>query len=114
MMTPNYLHIAQLIHKPFALSEDDAQTLLPYIQEAMQKQEEIVISFDGLEGVSTLFLRTLLGEFYLNYGPAVDQFVHFHNLSKDDVIKTQLERLRRRALKPDEYKPIFDNAVGGA
>lgn len=113
-MNPLQLNIANSINKKYALSEDDARVLVPALDDAIKHRSEVQVSFSGIEGVSTLFLRTLLGEFYLTYGTEVDHFIHFTDLSADDVISTQLERLRKRALSPEVYRPIFDNAIGGA
>jgi hypothetical protein len=108
------LNIAQILNKNFALSQDDAIQLLPELTSALEQKSNLEISFDGIEGCSTLFLRALLGEFYLKYGVQVDEFIHFVGISEDDVVKNQLEVLRKRALNPDQYKPIFDNAIGNA
>lgn len=109
------LQIVAIIQKKYAISQEDAQQILPSLEEAITKQQPIDLSFDGLENCSSIFLNNLLGKLYLAYGKEVDSYVHFVGIASDDtVLPTQLERLRKRALNPEVYKPIFDNALGQA
>lgn len=106
-MNMKFLQICKLIQKCTALTEEDAETLFPHIKDAIQKNGKIVISFYGIQCVSTLFLRTLLSEIF---AAAVEEVVLFE-YSNNTVIENQIERIRRRMLKPDEYLEVFDKAI---
>lgn len=109
------LHIASVISNKYAISQEDAQQIFPSLEDAVTQQQSIDLSFDGIENCSSIFLNNLLGKLYLAYGEKVDLYIHFTGIDKDDrVLPTQLERLRKRALNPQVYKPIFDNALGQA
>lgn len=112
----NYpLHIVAIIHKKYAISQEDAQQILPSLESAITQQQPIELSFAGIENCSSIFLNNSLGKLYLTYGDKVDTYIHFVGIAKDDcVLPTQLERLRKRALNPEVYKPIFENALGHA
>lgn len=109
------LHIASFLDKKYAVSQEDAQKLYPVLDDAIKNSHEVEISFEGLENCSSLFLRNLLGNLYLSFGPRVDEFVKYTGIeSGDDLLPQQLERLRKRALNPSVYKPIFEQAIGQA
>ncbi len=109
------LHIATFLDKKFAVSQEDAQKLYPVLSEAVINSTPVIISFEGLESCSSLFLRNLLGELYLSFGPRVDEIIKYAGIeSEDDILPQQLERLRKRALNPAVYQPIFEQAIGEA
>jgi hypothetical protein len=106
------LHIAKLLDKKFAISQEDAEKISPSIIEAIQNKQILNLSFDSLETCSTIFLRIILGELYLAYGTLVDDYIKLVDIANDDeVLPVRLERLRRRALNPEVYKPIFEQAL---
>jgi hypothetical protein len=108
----NNLHIATLLDKKFAISQEDAEKISPFIIQAIKDEQILNLSFDSLETCSTIFLRGILGELYLTYGTAVDDYIKLTDITSDDeVLSLQLERLRRRALSPEVYKPIFEQAL---
>lgn len=113
MATP--LKIVAVLDKEFALSQEDAEAIFPFLEKAITGKKSLDLSFDGLENCSTIFLNNLLGKLYLSFGEEVDKYIHFIGISNDDlVLPNQLERLRRRALNSSVYQPIFENAIGHA
>lgn len=109
------LHIASFLSKKFAVSQEDAQKLYPILSNAIETNSPLEISFEGLESCSSLFLRNLLGELYLSFGQRVDEVVKYTGIeSNDETLTQQLERLRKRALNPTVYQPIFEHAIGQA
>ncbi len=49
----------------------------------------------------------------MTFGENVDKYIHYSGIENDDlVLPTQLERLRKRALNPSVYRPIFDGVFG--
>jgi hypothetical protein len=111
----NSLHILAVLNKKFAISQEDAQQILPSLENAISQQQPIDLSFDGIENCSSIFLNNLLGKLYLSFGDKVDSYIHFTGIASDDsILPNQLERLRKRALNPSVYQPIFDNAIAKA
>lgn len=111
----NPLKIVAILDKKFALSQEDAEKIFPTLEHAIISQESVDLSFNEIENCSTIFLNSLLGKLYLLFGDKVDEYVHFIDIPNDDlVLPNQLERLRRRALNSDIYKPIFDSAIAEA
>lgn len=109
------LHIASVLNKKYAISQEDAQKLYPLLNDAVKSSTPVEVSFEGLENCSSLFLRNLLGELYLTFGTRVDEFVKYTGIEQgDEILPSQLERLRRRALNPEIYQPIFEHAIGQA
>jgi hypothetical protein len=108
------LHIAAILQKNFAISQEDAQKIYPQLETAIRTHQPLMLSFEGLENCSTIFLRNTLGQLYLSYGTQVDKFIQITNVPVDDILQYQLERLKERALNYQEYKPIFEQAIGNA
>ena len=111
----NTLDIFSVLNKKYAISQEDAMQIFPSLEYAISEQHPVELSFVGIENCSTIFLNNSLGKLYLAFGDKVDEFVHFTGISSDDpVLPERLERLRRRALNPEIYKPIFETAIGKA
>lgn len=109
------LQIVAILDKKYAISQEDAHQILPSLRDAISQQQSIDLSFAGVENCSTIFLNNLLGTLYLTFGGEVDKYIHFSGIASDDtVLPSQLERLRKRALNPEIYKPIFESALGQA
>lgn len=111
----NSLHIANVLDKKYAISQEDAHQIFPSLEDAIKHRQNLELSFSGLENCSTIFLNNLLGKLYLSFHEDVDKYVHFVGIDEDDnILPERLERLRKRALNPAIYRPIFDNAIGEA
>jgi hypothetical protein len=109
------LQITDQLQKSFAMSQEDAEQIFPTLQQAVEHQQLIDLSFAGLETCSTLFLNSLLGRLYLNFGSQVDEFIHYVGIPVDDlVLNTRITKLRERALKPDAFRSILNSSLGQA
>ena len=109
------LQIISVINKKYAVSEEDAELIFPIIENAVKENKHLNLSFEGIDICSSLFLKNSLGKLYLTFGPKVDECIHFIGIENEDVLlPSQLERLRKRALNPSVYQPIFDKAIAKA
>lgn len=109
------LQIATVLGKEYAMSQEDADQILPTLESAVSQKKSLNLSFLGLDVCTTIFLNNLLGKLYLKFGVSVDDYIHLSGIPKDDLVLPQrVEKLRQRTLNPDIYKPIFDNAFGEA
>jgi hypothetical protein len=106
----NSLQIHTVLDKQYAISQEDAEKLYPSLENFIKMDQEVYLSFQDIENCSSIFLNNLLGKLYSTYGERVDKIVHYVDIN-DDVLPNQLDRLRRRALSPDIYKPIFFNSI---
>lgn len=110
-----YLNIANVLNKNFAVSQEDAQKVYPILENALNRHEKVQLSFKGMETCSTIFLRNTLGQLYLSFGPEVDGLIQIIEIAEEnDVLPDQLKRLRERALNAEAYKSIFESAIGKA
>ena len=111
----NHLRIFTVLNKKFAMSLEDAELIFPSLQNAISTEQTVELSFDGIENCSSIFLNNLLGKLYLSFGDRVDSYVHYTGIDvNDEILPNKLERLRKRALNPAVYQPIFNNAIGHA
>lgn len=100
------LHIYDILQKKFALSLEDAAVMYSLVEAIIEKKEEVYLSFKDMENCSSIFLNNFLGELYSKYRDKVELYLHYEDV-EDDIISNKLEDLRKRALKPETYKPIF-------
>lgn len=107
------LHIAAILEKKYAISEEDAHLIYPKLELAVKQSEHLKLSFEGIENCSTIFLRNTLGHLYLTFGPLVDKLISFIDISEENKpLYSQLKRLRERALNPEVYQNIYSTAIG--
>lgn len=106
----NSLHISEILQKNRALSLGDASVLYSQVETSIENKKEIYLSFKDMEICSTIFLNHFLGELYSKYRDKVEDYLHYENL-ENEIIHNKLEDLRKRALKPDVYKPIFESHI---
>lgn len=94
---------------------EDAELVLPLVENAIKQQNEIYLSFEGMNICSTLFLNNFLGKLYLTFGTKVDEYIKFTGFDEEnEAIPNRIERLKKRALDPDSFHTIYQNAIGKA
>ena len=109
------IRLINLVNKKNADSLEDAEIVFPIIESAIKQQQKIDLSFEGMDICSTIFLNNFLGKLYLTFGTKVDEFVTFTGFDEEnDVIPNKIDRLKKRALNPEAFKTIFNNATGKA
>jgi len=109
------LQIFSIINKKYADTLEDAERILPIVEEAIKNRKRLDLSFEGLDICSTIFLNNFLGKLYLSFGNDVDQYIHYTGFPDNNtVISNKIERLKKRALNRDAYDEIFNNAIGNA
>ncbi|MDN3657964.1 DUF4325 domain-containing protein [Ferruginibacter paludis] len=109
------LNILSVINKKSADSMEDAALVLPIVENAIATQTNIDLSFEGMDICSTIFLNNFLGKLYLHFGAKVDEYVKFVGFDdENEAIPNKIQRLKRRALNPDAFHEIYNNAIGKA
>lgn len=106
------LNIADILHTQYPVSQEEAQTLYPILEEAILSQTHVILSFKGVENCASIFINSLLGKLYKNYSTKVDDFISLSDIIADEnAIEDRIERTRKKALSPEVYRPIFEQAV---
>ncbi len=91
---------------------EDAALVFPIVETAVIQKKSLDLSFEGMDICSTIFLNSFLGKLYLSFGNQVDQYINFTGFDDDnDVIPNKINRLKKRALNPEAFNEIFNNAT---
>lgn len=63
--------IKDIVHSDTAVSYEDGQQCLKKILTGIEKQEEIILDFIGIDYVITAFLNPVIGDLILQKGPDI-------------------------------------------
>lgn len=83
------LKIRDIIGSEYAVSTEHGEQILSRIKELLNQNENIEISFDGVDIIISAFLNRILGDLYADY-PAeiIEKMITFKDTNKniDDLI----------------------------
>lgn len=86
----NVLNIKNIINNKYAVSTEDAENILLLIKKSLNNNQEIEISFEGIEIVISAFLNRILGDLYAEYSKEqINNLISFSNTNNniDDLIE---------------------------
>lgn len=96
MITQNKIKVSSLIGSQLCVSAEDGQRLFEKIQYLVEKKENVIVSFENVEMLISLFLNVAIGQLYESFS--------------EDVIR---EHLKVEGLCDDDMmllKQVVDNA----
>ena len=100
------VHVKKVIDNELALTTSSAQTL--YNQISKIDPGNLVISFEGIRRVSSLFLNNSIGLYIINFGTLeIDSII----IPKtDSLMKSKIEEVINNAANWEEYNHLVENA----
>lgn len=102
------LTIAQVIGKSIAVLDIDGRKVYEQLMEAYKKREKVVLSFKGLQHVTTAFLNAALGSFILAKQEEAKEMILIEDL-ENEATKHKLDQVYQLALNP-KLRQIRENA----
>ena len=99
------LSIAQIIGKPIAVLDIDGRKVYEQIEAAYKRGERIILSFKGLQHVTTAFLNAAIGKFLLNALKPEEAIsaVTIQDIT-DNSTQYKIDQVYELALKPELRK----------
>jgi uncharacterized protein DUF4325 len=105
------LNIVDVLNTQYPMSQEEAQVLYPILEKSILNGSPVTLSFKGVENCASIFLSTLLSRLYASYTTNVDKFIIIADIVPDEnAIEDRIERIRKKALPPEVYFPIFEQA----
>ena len=98
------LSIAQIIGKPIAVLDIDGRKVYEQINSAYKRGERIILSFKGLQHVTTAFLNAAIGKFLLNAKPEEAKSAITIQDIDDKTTQYKIDQVYELALKPELRK----------
>ena len=117
MTTP--IVVRDLIGKANAILDKDGRLLAEQLEKAWQYHRQAVISFAGVNHVTSAFLNAAWGRFLLHVPAGAEReararYVTFADLAPDEhretIVRHMLDQIQRKALDAT-YSAQYDNAL---
>ena len=102
------IKITEVIESSLGISPEDGQKIFDKIQPLVKNDQQIVISFDQLELVISLFLNVAIGQLYGTFSEEkVEKLVRFEDISSADqelleVVKENAKQYFKSPMNYDE------------
>ena len=85
-MNTKCIDIKNVIHSNYCIDMEDGDKVYAIIKEVLEKDDEALLSFEGIEIVITAFLNSAIGKLYADYNKEqIGKRVKAINLHKDFV-----------------------------
>ena len=91
MKEPQVVHLAEVVGSPYCVSSNDGEKLHEILAARLHANAPVVLSFAGVEDLTTAFLNTAIGQLY----GEMDERIIRQNLSVADADNDQLDLLKR-------------------
>lgn len=101
--------VKDIIEKPIAISTEDGKKTKEAIKSLFDKNEEIEVSFEGINMLISHFLNESIGVLYIEYSKDKWQkldSIKYTNISKDDLELLQTKVIPNYKSSPSD-KEIF-------
>lgn len=104
------LTIAQVIGKPIAVLDIDGRKVYEQLKDAYQRHERVVLSFKGIQHVTTAFLNAAIGRFLLGAAKPEEakEMIAIEDIENEST-RHKLDQVYQLALNP-ELRQIRENA----
>jgi len=101
------ISVFDIIKSSYAVNQTDGSILFDVIK--LITPSELIISFENIEYLSTLFLNESIGKIALIYPTQIDQ-VEFIYPSDKQIFSSKVTDVIENALMGDEYDSLVDSA----
>jgi hypothetical protein len=91
MSEPQQVNLVEVVGSPYCVSSTDGEKLHELVSARLHANAPVVLSFAGVEDLTTAFLNTAIGQLY----GEIDEEVIRRNLSVTGADNGQLDLLKR-------------------
>ncbi len=115
MKTPTVMKIIEIVGSPFCVSAVDGQKVFSHISQLLGQGQDIVLSFEGVERLTSAFLNVAIGQLYGRYN---EELLRKH-LTAEEISEYDITLLRRVVStaklyfkNPDRFNRIQRDVMG--
>lgn len=103
--------IHHIIHSNVAAFHNEGLKIFSLLEQSYTQNQEVELSFEGLDRCSTQFLNAAIGKMYLQYDPAsVDQLIHY-NVGQLQNLRAKIQEVKENAIDSKHYDNLLGNAT---
>ncbi len=103
------IKVADLIGSPLGISAEDGQKVFDNVEQLLKTEKEVVISFENMTILISLFLNVAIGQLYSSFSEeAIRAQLKIEGLSSDDM--ELLKRVVENAKKYYSNQKSYDDA----
>jgi hypothetical protein len=103
--------VKNIINSTIAAFHNDGLLVFKCLDQAIQKREQVELSFDGIDRCATQFLNAAIGKLYVQYDPKlVDSLLHY-DYSSVSNLEAKIAEVRENAIHSNEYDSLINNAT---
>jgi hypothetical protein len=97
---PVIVQIVSIVGSGVCVAAEDGEKVYQVIREALEKGENVTLSFKGIEDLTSVFLNAAIGPLY---GQFSEEFLKTHMNPPRDASQQDLDTLKRCVERAKEY-----------
>ena len=108
------IQVSELIGKEFCVSSEDAQKLFDYLKDAVNREEQITVSFKGISVIVSVFLNVAIGQLYGCFSETrIKAYITIKDLESDDeeLLHRVIENAKEYYANSKQYDEAWDKEV---
>lgn len=106
-----------IVGSPFCVSTEDGIRVFEAIRQALQQGQNVVLSFAGVDSLTSAFLNAAIGQLYSEFSEAqIQEALSVDHMERSDkiLLKKVIENARRYAQDPQSYSDALERAMEAA
>ena len=112
MDKPITIKVADLIGSPLCISAEDGQKVFDKVEALFKEGRKVIISFDRVSMLISLFLNVAIGQLYGSFGEdEIRAKLQVEGLSGDDMelLKRVVDNAKRYYANPQQYDAAWQD-----
>ena len=103
--------VSDIIHNNIPAFHEEGLLLYKVLSDTIAKNDEIEVSFEGVEICATQFLHAAIGKLYLSYpSDTIDRLVHI-NYGGVSNLEEKIKKVKWSALNQAKHDQIISEAI---
>jgi len=103
--------VKNIIQSTIAAFHNEGLQVFSQLEKAYKNQEQIELSFEGIERCATQFLNASIGKMYMQYDPAVLDVLISYNYANLPYLDQKIAEVKENAINSKEYDSLLENAT---
>ena len=108
------IQVSEFIGKEFCVASEDAQKLFEYLQNALNLEEEVILSFKGISVIVSVFLNVAIGQLYGCFcEDKIKTYIKIKDLEQDDdeLLHRVIENAKKYYANSKDYDEAWRKEV---
>lgn len=117
MSQPITISVPDIADSPFCVATEDGLRLFDAIKSALNQQQHVVLSFAGVDSLSSAFLNAAIGQLYHDFDEErIRTALSVSDMARTDqlLLKRVVDNAKRYYSDPQKYTAALDHVMEGA